>query len=988
MAKLNLPLMVELQQQIRFALFQLSARNAQHEFEHLCRRIARQRICSNILPATGPVGAGGDQGKDFETFRTYLRDSGFGSSAFVGSVSERALAFACTIQKDKLNQKIRGDVSSIMRGGSAVEAIHIFLAEDYPVGKRHDVQKWAREKYGVELELYDGMALAEMLSDRDLFELAVEYLHLPAEVYPQLEHQDNPAWYVTLRERWKSAVQPGLTYSNFYDFKRAVRHATYDDEARVDLSLWIRLLEYFEAGENSELQRQACYEISVARLLGQGEMNGREEKLAKYFESIPDLRLPSELEDVANLLMFCVGAVKQHAVNLEDSQVIAWQSALSDRLDALLCESPSPTERCFFLETRGSIALFLSDGKDRPMHPNLDAAFSFWCKLPQAAKRAPLYPLERLSNRFTQFIDLFGSDSRLNPLTEKIDGLLAKRSGSIVTAEKIRDRALAYHRRGDRTQAINELHRVKLSWFTEESLDGCCLALLILSDWYSELGLTFAAKYHTFAAAYIGINSPNESLRRFALRGLITASNCAYRQGCWYDFLILAERAMSLASTVPSSRAGKSFDDALNHTLFHSVLVQMFATRLSQPISDSVQAWLKQWKMDEYFEPLLKDAESVWGSMTNEDLWERFSELCGPPFSDLGIERSVTWKQLGITWTVRWKNDYATTARAEQFISVLQILLCKLGDRDLCLLETSVTIAFAIADVVKPKMLQLPSNDMRHWRVNWPIGVLVEHSESNLTDMEEALSIALQMMLDISMLSDDRFESITKELFRDGLVSTVFSARSYHSLYRQFLSETDFAQGERSGLVPPMPASTFKQTHAPESAALTSPAAGYSKESSEQAALNRYRRIPPLIAHTLAHLNASVNFRDTVKHLRKEGWLDWHILLAVFNTVMNYRGRHRGTAPLDAWARKLYEASRTPEDQSSELVPVGEFTVEKLKWALRISLPSTIIQCGMRLRNQTPLLDAALKFMGMRFGYWTDDAPHEDPFPVEPISDD
>ena len=58
--------------QIRFQLEQLSVKNAHHEFEHLCRHLARTRLCSNILPATGPVAAAGDQGRDFESFRTYL----------------------------------------------------------------------------------------------------------------------------------------------------------------------------------------------------------------------------------------------------------------------------------------------------------------------------------------------------------------------------------------------------------------------------------------------------------------------------------------------------------------------------------------------------------------------------------------------------------------------------------------------------------------------------------------------------------------------------------------------------------------------------------------------------------------------------------------------------------------------------------------------------------------------------------------------------
>ena len=65
----------ERRRQIRFELGELRAQNSQHEFEKLCLSYTLRRICSNVRPSTGPVAAGGDQGRDFETFSTYvLRD--------------------------------------------------------------------------------------------------------------------------------------------------------------------------------------------------------------------------------------------------------------------------------------------------------------------------------------------------------------------------------------------------------------------------------------------------------------------------------------------------------------------------------------------------------------------------------------------------------------------------------------------------------------------------------------------------------------------------------------------------------------------------------------------------------------------------------------------------------------------------------------------------------------------------------------------------
>lgn len=62
--------------QLLFQLDQLSATNSHHEFEHICRHLARETITPNILPATGPVTAGGDEGRDFETFTTFIRRVG------------------------------------------------------------------------------------------------------------------------------------------------------------------------------------------------------------------------------------------------------------------------------------------------------------------------------------------------------------------------------------------------------------------------------------------------------------------------------------------------------------------------------------------------------------------------------------------------------------------------------------------------------------------------------------------------------------------------------------------------------------------------------------------------------------------------------------------------------------------------------------------------------------------------------------------------
>jgi hypothetical protein len=103
----------QLTEQIRFSLDQLRSQNQHHDFEHIARHIARNRIAANILPATGPVAGRGDQGRDAETFRTYLAENPLKGSAFAGLAADAPIAFACTIQQTKLTQKIQQDVRKI-----------------------------------------------------------------------------------------------------------------------------------------------------------------------------------------------------------------------------------------------------------------------------------------------------------------------------------------------------------------------------------------------------------------------------------------------------------------------------------------------------------------------------------------------------------------------------------------------------------------------------------------------------------------------------------------------------------------------------------------------------------------------------------------------------------------------------------------------------------------------------------------------------------
>ncbi len=181
----------QLAAQIRFHLGQLSAHNGHHEFEKLCFWLTKERLCRDVLPATGPVSSGGDQGRDFETFRTFLSTIVEREEYFAGIDGSASIAFACSLDKE-FAQKIRSDVGKILGGGSRVGTVVFFAGCDIPVAKRHELEAWAENHHSVKLHIHDAQALAVLLGEKELWWIAQEYLKIPEAVFPRQVSPERP----------------------------------------------------------------------------------------------------------------------------------------------------------------------------------------------------------------------------------------------------------------------------------------------------------------------------------------------------------------------------------------------------------------------------------------------------------------------------------------------------------------------------------------------------------------------------------------------------------------------------------------------------------------------------------------------------------------------------------------------------------------------------------------------------------------------------
>jgi hypothetical protein len=229
------------------------------------------------------------------------------------------------------------------------------------------------------------------------------------------------------------------------------------------------------------------------------------------------------------------------------------------------------------------------------------------------------------------------------------------------------------------------------------------------------------------------------------------------------------------------------------------------------------------------------------------------------------------------------------------------------------------------------------------------------------------------------------FQGTTEQLFKNGLVGKMTIARPYHRLFQYFVWPSLFHQEERMSTTVALPASIPAARENQDLAWNDRPGPGYNAANAAGWIANRYRNAIVPVARTGQRLHRSAAFQATVTSLRSAGWKDWHLLLAVMNMVINYRSRRllppRPTPEVMAKVhRQLLHAA---EDESSIFVPDEEFTEDKLRMQLEMSMLATLKTLGLEVRQQPLDIPAISKFLTVRYRYFEDDVPHPDLFSPE-----
>lgn len=948
----------ELEQQINFALDQLGTRNQQHEFEHICRKLARQRICGNILPATGPVSAGGDQGRDFETFRSHLTDA-LDSPWFLGVVSEGPIAFACTLQRKGLERKLRNDVATICAGAERPNEIHCFCVVPLTVSKRHDLQAWARENFEVHLEIYDRVALAEQLTDPDLFWIAAEYLDISSSHYPSPEAED--AEYAAMKARWQTAEARVFNYASFVELVSICESLRREVARQPDVGFWLEALEGFFRPTPSPyhlLKERARYEYLVIKLRIQGELLGEEQTVLEAFEDASKTDSWTVLEEAANLSNYARGAVARGALGLGVDQVLELRAKVAARVEQLIATASNPSEKCWLLHIRGYLALRVDLDWDA------SESFGWWSELLALAPEAPLFPISRLSKLLTQFAEFLVDHDGFDAVLEASDALVGKQEGEFARAEKCMERGVALSKAGRLVHAVHELNRGKVFAFSQERLEQVVAATLIVARLYEQLHCTYAAKYYALAAAHLALKFSTEKprLTRFVRPAIVQCAQADYLNGSFaqaLDFLELGVRAEH------THEGQEPDDDDWKRVRLYGGWVLAASSLLPAAQHELVRQRIALWPGGEELLQLEREVAEAFAANPDgvQDGKPVFRRRL---FSDLEPRQQVKWTALGVSWRVHWRTTPSNTLAGEALLAALQIVTVDLARWDLYLLPSECDVEIRSTIAGEPTLTHEPDNKRARWIISVPEEFDAIHAR--------LVAFALTMLSGLS-LQPKLFQHI-EEAHKAGLAENTFVVDSYDRLLGGLVNVAAWLEGTIQAIDVVVddsvsPELDWNRTLIPE----------YREADTEELLRRRYEVGERMTRVTRKRWVQTASGARIVSELRDSGWLDWQILGALATLTANWRTTEgKRAVPTRTEFMKQADVLET-EDMPTP--PVEAWTMADLEMALRFNALSTAAGLGLVGRQRTPTFDAVLSFLRAKTGFFTDDIPHDDPFAVE-----
>ena len=1005
----------ELERRIRFGLSTLTESNSHHDFETISLGLARKRIASNLMPATGPVTAGGDQGRDAESYWTNLTNGEVPTPLFVAGATDENVVLACTTQQADVPSKIRADLQSICSRGEPVDRVVYFTLTSVSVGKRHELQEHARANHSVALDIWDALAISKELAEHDLYYLAVDYLHLPAGLAPErpVSLTSRPEWYEDDLARWRTKALPASTLGELMDLRDGLRHASTDAALATDLPEWLKLAEALrENAATDEVAVRAQFEIAWATMRGTETLRPADEHVRAFFSLVPEsLDDPGILRDATMLLDLGYAAMLRHVTDIPRAELETWHKALVDKIDAQLAIDPYPNMRALLLSLEAYLALHQKyppnllpeEGEVLPVPEtpaavrnrirsggmpsmasidliDIDKGMNALHTLVDILDDAPLFPVGDTADVFGLYTTKLADHPSYEHVRDGLDAAVERVEGEGARGNRALDRALQFNDAGRLLDALHEIHTAKINWWHGDTLEGGINVLLLVAKIYYQLNLPLAAKQYALAASVAARGASDPALKHYVAEGILIAATCDHHAGQ----SVTATHAFYIGVLAQSAYVENPMDADSHPTLMNMLQDQCHILRAAHTVRPTLVPLLESILEPAGMMPAITtmlEAVSELPTSTEKEIAEITDRSgMGRLFSDVGANRDYRWSALGITWSIRCANERVAVLTAERFIAAAQIVLADFARHDAHFFRGTLEIEIR-ADATNGQggVSSVERSAGGVWRLHLTPAAGCDLEALHL----ETIGAVMHFLVTQSLLSQHDFSNLMEITFAGGLMHKSTIVRPYDELADFITAEQIHVMAARPELPIGWSSTPSLINPSPDMQPRTNVASTYEKNRPKilENIAHRYETIPAVIGPTLTSLLHNAQFTRTARVLKSEGWLDWHLLVAIVNIVINRRAISRGMTltrqMTDTQRRAFIGLAHTPALTTDPVLPPEIFDDDELRFHLASAAVSGVASVGLTIHAGPVPTDAILEFLGERYRYWDDDTPHD-----------
>lgn len=719
----------------------------------------------------------------------------------------------------------------------------------------------------------------------------------------------------------------------------------------------------------------------------EGSLIGHADLIRQYFSRIADFTDHNSVEDHFSLLQIIRACCVMGKCDIPMDETTEWLQNIGEIIQSKLQEATDPAQKSYWLELWAEYLAhpLTTDGSS----PDMDKVFSVYDELAKLLPEAHMYNVTRLSDRINQIIKIYiqlkmddKEINRLEQLGDKVIPYVTQRTGDHGTAKVYRDRGMKYLESENPLhlgKALSYLHKAKDLWYKSGKKTGYLLALLDISQIYSAFHMNFAAKYYSLSAVWFCIHNDAEKFipHMTAAFGLICDAD--FKQGSWISSL--DSFRYYLRSRLDWQAKGIDEPDAILKKTFMNIAAVLCLTPKITPQLSGFIEFHKQLMKELYTEYLQPVEEVFEKQLDNEPLNNLVTRLCdAPPINDIGSKRTIEWKAFGSVWSVSFPNTWEYNSAGEEFAAFMQILLVELAatDTDLHLIKTHIEIELEIIDGVKQPE-QLPSNRHFKWKVYTK---RTESADPNDQKYQmSSLTVSARFLLrDVSMLPDDDVvKTVMALLEHGGLDQKAMVGSLYQRIYRGLYSKEAFEESRRGvfdrEILP------IEISEAPPLAWNDTLSPLYSEQESREQISDRYQNALKGVHLTLDHIKKDSGYNDWLSDLRKKGWLDWQILMSMFNHVLSYKA----TLPLkgksfpdeksyrEAYENEFHKIRRLDDKENYVQFPLDYFKGPDFELQLNSTGNLVMKTWGLENFASFPNFSAIRELLNKRFNYDKDD---------------